>query len=93
MMTWKNTRLIPPDINSKKASFWDTENKDLCRFLLGRDYNGEERKDPYEQQRAVENGDRFAKLMMRGKGQSQRMRINGAEANKKKKAYRSKKRK
>lgn len=96
LMSWKNSRLIPPDMNSVKASYWDTENKDLCFFLLNREHNGEDKKDPYQQQKDLESEDevtrRFAKLMSRGKGKSQRAKINSADATKKKKDYRNKKR-
>ena len=92
LFSWENTRLIPPELNSKKSSFWDEENKELCQHLLGREFNGEDRDDIYLQQREIEEGDRFAKLMSRGKGKSQRMLVNGKDSMQKKKDYRNKKR-
>jgi len=38
LMSWKNTRLIDPDINTKKSSFADEENTLLMKRLLGRGF-------------------------------------------------------
>lgn len=75
LMSYKNTRLLDKEYNSRKASYVDEENKELCLYLLERypDESTPQRPDPYETQRQAEQGDRVAKLLHRGKGMSQRM--------------------
>jgi 5-methylcytosine-specific restriction endonuclease McrA len=93
LQSWKNIRLLDKELNSRKSDYLDEENKLLGESLLGRPLEGREREvDEYQQQRDIDSGDRFAKLMSKGKGQSQRMKINGASAMQKKKDYRNKKR-
>jgi len=67
LMSYKNTRLLDKEMNSRKSDFVDEENTELCWTLLGRAPNPEagERFDIYETQRKAEEGDRFAKLMLR----------------------------
>ena len=76
LQSWKNIRFLDKDQNSRKSDYLDEENKVLGETLLERPVKGREMKtDEYQQQRDIEAGDRFAKLMSRGKGKSQRMRI------------------
>jgi hypothetical protein len=93
LMSWENTRFLDKELNSRKSDYKDEENIELCYAFLARYPNeAKQRVDEYKQQRDAQSGDRFAKLMSRAKGKSQRMQINGSSAMQKKKDYRNKKR-
>jgi len=93
LQCYKNIRLLDADLNSQKSNYVDNENSLLALSLLGRPLVGEERPEKAVQEPVNdEASNRFAKLMSRGKGQSHRQKVNGAQANKKKKDYRNKKR-
>lgn len=83
LCSWRNTRLLDRQMNSIKSDFIDEESKLIGEVLLERPVVGRERENPYAQQQAAKDGDRFAKLMERSPGKSYRMRINGKKDQKK----------